>query len=343
VRAPVTPKSDTCRRPTAPLFATATASLFAIGAAACAGQAPPIANGSGRAGAVSTITPARALCTLDTGQAVDPLRRERSYPTGYWMALLLRGYRDPGEVARPARDCQDTLARLEWDGCPSDPQPGKLPERLLNPDDLVVTRLDDRRRLVWAMTDHLSDGEAEGPVAIAELENHGINVLAIGILRAYSQNVSLRLERLGSSSVLVADAEYCEPAHTKESCQRAIRLVPLIGDRFTPRPLLDAGGACIGRPFIPVRGAGTAADGRHTRYRIENLITFADDSILFREQLAIDEEHHRGDPASASYVTRVQADRQVSLRDGNLVATGPSLLSRWLTRQEWDRQRPPRP
>jgi hypothetical protein len=156
------------------------------------------------------------------------------------------------------------VAKLEWDGCPTDPQPESLPGRSLTPQDVVVANVDDQRRLIWAMTDRLSDGEAEGTIAIAEVGAHGINVVALGVLRAYPQNVSLRLERLGSSSVLVADGEHCSPGQAAEDCARAVRLVPLVGDRFESRPVVDASGTCLGRSFVPVRGSGTAADGPRT-------------------------------------------------------------------------------
>jgi hypothetical protein len=304
------------------------ASVLVLGATSCGGHAPPPA-----APTATVLT----VCAIETKLGLDRPPRDRLYPPGYWLALLVRGYQESGDFSRPARDCQDQLARLERDGCLIDEQPQLLPGRLLTPNDLVVANLDDKRRLVWAMTDHLSDGEAEGPVAIAELGAHGINVRALGVLRAYPDNVSLRLERLGSNAVLVADGEHCEPGQAREECARAVRLVPLVGDRFVPGPLIDTSGICLGRPFIPVRTQGGVGNDRRIKYRVETLITFSEGSILFREQLAIDGQPHRSDPSSASYVTRLQADRQVSLRGGELVATGPSLLTRWLSRQDTER------
>jgi hypothetical protein len=306
-------------------------SLFALTAASCGGHAPPPAAPS------APGAPTRNLCAIETKLGLDRPARDRTFPPGYWLALLVRGYQESGDFARPARDCQDQLARLERDGCLVDAQPELLPGRLLTPDDLVVASLDDKRRLVWAMTDHRSDGQAEGPVAIAELGNRGITVRALGVLRAYPHNVALRLERLGQNAVLVADGEHCEAGQAREECARAIRLVPLVGDRFASGPLIDASGLCLGRSFIPVRAQGTAGNDRRIKYRVETLITFTEDTVLFREQLAIDGQPHRSDPSSASYVTRLQADRQVSLRGGELVATGPSLLARWLSRQDIDR------
>ena len=272
--------------------------------------------------------PARPLCALETKLGAEQAPRDRAYPPGYWLTLLVEGYRSSGEIPRPARDCVGERIRPEWDGCPNDLDPEPLPPQALTPKDVVVSGLDANHRLVWAMIDHLADGEVQGPVAIAELMPKGLAVRALGVLRAYPQNVSLRLEKMGGGSVLVADGEFCDVGQMGEECARAVRLLPVVDGHFVSGPMVDAGGACIGRAFIPVRGAGTATGGE--KYHVETLVTVAADADLVREQLAIEAQPHRANSARDSYVTRVQADRQVSLRGAHLVASGPSLLSRWM-------------
>jgi hypothetical protein len=311
------------------------------GGPACGGHTTAAAKPAPPPPPAKPIVPAAPpLCSIKTDIGQDKSTADRSYPTGYWMALVVGGYHGDGDYTHPPRDCRDSVARIQRDGCAADAEPEVLPARLLTVDDLVVTKIDDTHRLVWAMTDQLSDGQAQGPVAIAEIRTNGIDVRALGILRAYPKNVSLRLEHIGDAAILVADGEHCEPGQTAEECARAVRLLPLVGDRFVPKSLIDADGACMGRAFIPVRGSGAVVDDHRTKYRIETLVTFAPDAVVIREQLAIDASGRKGaDIAKSSYVTRVQADRRVTVRAGNLVATGPSLLTRWLSRQ--DREPPP--
>ena len=300
--------------------------VLGLGSAGCAPQPAPAVGVAPPPGPA----PTRPLCRLETKLASDLAPRDRTYPPGYWLTLLVDGYRASGEIPRPACDCLGERIQPAWDGCPSDrdPDPDPLPPRALTPSDVVVTSLGPDRRLVWAMIDHLADGEAQGPVAIAELVPKGIVVQVLGVLRAYPQNVSVRLERVGPGSVLVADGEFCDAGQIGEECVRAVRLLPVVGNRFVSGPMVDNAGACLGRAFIPVRGAGTATRG--DRYRVETLVTVRADAVLLREQLAIEAEPQHPSSARDSYVTRVQADRQVSLRGGQLVASGPSLLSRWM-------------
>jgi hypothetical protein len=255
------------------------------------------------------------------------------YPPGYWLALLLKGYRAAGDLDRPTQDCRGAKVEIAQDGCATDPQPEPMPGASLTPKDLVVLNIGDEKRLIWAMTDRFMDGEAQGPVAIAEIGAKGIAVRSLGVLRAFTQNLSLRLEKLGSGTVLIADGENCLEGQPAEACERAIRVVPLVGDRFAPKPLVDEAGACLGRAFLPVRSSGSAISAKGVKYQIESLVTFSADAIMVRENLALDGLRKGTDPASASYVTRVQADRQISLKGETLVATGASLLTRWQSSQ----------
>ena len=141
--------------------------------------------------------------------------RDRAFPAPYWFTLVLQKYALSGEIERPARQCNGLPATLDTDGCPNGPEPAaRIAPRPLAPRDLVVVGLGDARRLVWVMTDHLSDGQAEWPVAIAEVQAQGVVVRAIGVLRAYPENVSLRLARVGGGTVLVADSELCSKPGT---------------------------------------------------------------------------------------------------------------------------------
>jgi len=293
---------------------------FAVaGAGACGNRPRPASPGAARP------------CTIATTISGDKPVRDRLYPAEYWFALLLQGYQMSGELARPAKSCTGAPIALEIDGCVNQEQATRNPASVVvSPRDVVVMNLGDARRLVWAITDRYSDGQAEGPVALAEIEAQGIAVRASGVLRAYPENASLRLARLGTGTVLVAEGEVCSKPG---SCERATRVVPMEGDHFVAKPLVDDKGACLGPAFFPLRQGGVARGRKRAKYEVQVSITYGPDNIAIREQLALTATEAAADPAAGSFVTRVQAERQLTLKDGNLVATAPSVLARWLAQQ----------
>ena len=294
----------------------------AAGAAGCATRQRPAATAA--AGAARS-------CTIATTLGADKPVRDRLYPAEYWFALLLQGYQMSGELARPARSCGGAPVALDYDGCPGTEQATRNPPPVVvSPRDVIVMNLGDTRRLVWAITDRYSDGQAEGPVALTEIEPQGIAVRASGVLRAYPENASLRVTHLGTGSVLVAEGEVCSKPG---SCERATRVVPMIGDHFVPKPLVDDKGTCLGPAFFPLRQGGVARGRKRAKYEVQVSITYGADSIAIREQLALTGTDAAADPAAGSFVTRFQAERQLTLKDGMLIATAPSVLSRWMAQQ----------
>jgi len=157
-------------------------------------------------------------------------------------------------------------------------------------------------------------------------------VRAIGVLRAFPDNVSLRLDKLAGGTVLVAEGERCVKPQDPALCQRAIRVVPLIRDHFVPKPLVDDKGTCVGSAFLSTRSGGGAGKRHGAKYELEATVTFSPDNISIREQLAISRAKS-ADASDESFVTRVQAERQVTPRGEALVATAPSVLDRWLAQQ----------
>jgi hypothetical protein len=281
-------------------------------------------------------TAAPALCHIDTTLANNQPAHDRLYPAEYWFVLLVSGYRSSGEIARPAKDCRGLPTTLQHDACaPEPPRPDSSAP--LRPGDLHIAIVGDARRLVWVETDHLLDGRAEGPVGLVDIDDKGLSVRALGVLRAYHDNVTLRLATLAGGTVLVAESERCdqlrtrgEDGHAPRACDRAVRVVPLLGDRFVDRPVSDEQGRCLDAGFFSERASGAAPDG--ARFQLEGAVAFSPDAVTIREQLSVSEPRDRGDAASASFVTKVEAERRVTLRGGGLVASEASLLSRWLAR-----------
>lgn len=292
-------------------------------AGAVAGCQPPVHT--------MVAGPARP-CTVATTIGADKPIRDRVFPAQYWFALLLQGYQMTGELARPAVSCGGTPINQEGDGCPGETSPVRVnPGAIVSNRDVTVVNITDSRRLVWAVIDRYADGQGEGPVALVDIEPQGLAVRAMGVLRAYPENPSLRLAHLGTGTVLVADGEYCsKPA----SCERATRIMPLAGDRFINKPLVDDKNACLGPAFFPLHQAGVAHGRKHAKYEISVSITYGPDSMSVREQLGLSGAEPASDTGTGSFVTRVQSERQVTLKDGNLVATAPSILARWLAQQQ---------
>jgi hypothetical protein len=311
--------------------------LLLLAASGCAQPKPVPPPAKPPKVVVAAPAPVRPICRIETAFGVDKPPRDRNYPAQNWFVLMLHAYRSTGEIARPLNDCSETPVKVDDDGCRSDPQVVLTPTALTTKD-LVVTSLGEARRLVWVITERLSDGQAQGPVAIAEIEPRGIAVRALGVLRTYSDNVTLRLEQFGGATVLVADGQRCEEHESPETCERAIRVVPLVGNRFVSKPLVDALGNCMGSSLLLVRSKGRAGKTTHAKYELETSVTFGANAILIREHLGLSRGpgvRNTKDPsASESFVTTLQLERQVVLRNGRLVTDGPSLLTRWLAQQE---------
>lgn len=305
-------------------------------AASCGSPKPPPAKPAPAAPAVAARPPVRPICAVETTAGLDREPRDRVFPAQNWFVLMVHAYRSDGEMARPLTDCTGRVIKLDVDGCGRDPLPEAKPTQL-TPDDLVVTSLGEERRLVWVITEHLPDGQGQGPVAIATVEPRGIAVRALGVLRAYREHVTLRLETVSGAQVLVADGQRCADPDTAASCERAIRVVPLVGDRFVMTPLVTAEGTCISSTLFPVRTKGTQTAAHGATYELEAATNFSQGTMVVREQLAVSRAprpHAAKDTSSEAFIARLQLERTIAIRNGRLVTDGPSLLTRWMRQSE---------
>jgi hypothetical protein len=241
-------------------------------------------------------------------------------------------------MARPLADCTGTPVNTIYEGCGEGLVPKWTPTNLTS-DDLIILPLGDNRRLVWLVTEHLSDGQYQGPIAIASVEPRGLAIRAMGVLRSFPEHLVLRLEKMNAGPVLIADGQHCENASTPEACERAVRILPLQGDRFVASPIVDGNGACVDGSLMQVRTRGRVASG--TKYELEASVTVGPESILIRENLALTRPHAAHDPNAESYISRLQLERSITLRRGRLVTDGPSLLTRWLSKEKANAPLPP--
>lgn len=250
-----------------------------------------------------------------------------------WTRLLLLGWdAETGRVTSPAVDC--TGAQVRWDGPALACDDGStartlLPDRPLGPEDVVVTPLAGRMRLVWIVTSRYASGDGLGPVAAVELYDDRLVVRAVGALRANVLRARLRLEPLGATEALVAEGERCGSADPA-SCERAVRVMPLVGERFAPSRVETSEGACASPAWFWLgREESERLDsGWRRRTRLEGTIRFGPPGFVVDEQVAI----HDLDPRQASAPPRpfrkAESRLEVTATGGRLVTTGSPLWNR---------------
>lgn len=215
-------------------------------------------------------------------------------PPEVWFSVLLRDYdRKSSNVARPVKDCSGGEIPVEMvaaDRCPADQAGVPLPDRPLQPEDLFVTPTSDGRMLVWIRTTHYDNGEAVGPIAMAEWSKRGVAIRKIGALRAHADQAALRLEPMGAHQVLVVESRACSK-DAPDDCTRIIKLVPLIGDRFVEQPLVLSDGTCLGPArFEMFKKHEVQLDGMVRTFELARSIDFTDGNVVLSEQVKIEDQ-----------------------------------------------------
>jgi hypothetical protein len=279
-------------------------------------------------------------CTMLTNVGASLPVAERSLPASQWFSLLLYGYLPTGAITRPATDCSGR--RTDWpaDRCSVWPEPTvSQPSQSVTAADLVVENVGGPWRLIWAMTEHFADGQAQGPVALAQFEDQGVRVSSLGVLRAHPTRAKLGLKNFAGGTLLVAEGESCAVHQDQSTCSRTARLVPLADNRFAPLDLSDTAGKCSGSTLLLLKGQGTIVQGKGSGrkdFQFESALSFNADGLAIHEQLAVEEPARDG--TSGTFIRRLQAERRVELRAGALLATAPSILDRWIGAQKADDQ-----
>jgi len=277
--------------------------------------------------------PAPCTMVIPAGVAGQPIA-ERSLPASQWFSLLLYGYMPSGAITRPATDCSGR--RVDWlsDRCSGLPGPSApLADRPLTAADLVVGNPEGESRLLWALTEHFADGQAQGPVALVRFDAKSVKVEAMGVLRAHRTNTRLHLQNTAGGTLLVAEGEACTVPQDPSTCSRTARLVPLVENRFTPVDLSDAAGKCVGSALLLLKSQGTIGHGTGRKdFQFESALTYSADGVAVHEQLSVEERSKDG--TAGTFLRRVQAERRVFLQRGALLATAPSILDLWLAARQ---------
>lgn len=272
-----------------------------------------------------------AVCSSEVEGGEAEETQSQNVPADVWFRLVLKNYNaKTGEPARPARDCTNKPLVVEDEtvaACitPEDPAAALPPRALDGEKDLELIGIDEGKALVWVRTDYFEDGDALGPVAIAEFRKAGIALRAVGALRANPNRIRMRLEPMGETTVLVVESMVCE-VDDPNKCARVMRLLPQEGNRFVERPLLDEETeACLGAATFPLSREADVQreDGTIRRFELVRTFKFEEGTVSVSEQVTIKDI----DPATPDeppvVFRKAQLERTLTLGSGGLRTAEP--------------------
>ncbi len=261
-------------------------------------------------GCVKKDTGPIPLCSAEVASGTAVESEVQELPADIWFSILLNGFdrermtpdEDPMDCTRtsalrptfPAPSGEDTEEDEPGTvaGCPvgADIEAGRLPTRPLTEDDLVINEGPDGATLVWVQATHYDSGEATGPVALVEWNKKGLAVRALGTLRAHVKKARMRIEVSGGQRLLVVESDNC--SFDDKRCQRIMKLLPIVNDRFSTVPLKlspDDGGGCLGEAAFPMYEAYSSdlPDGWVRKFEIVRSVSFDGDYPLVAEQINI--------------------------------------------------------
>jgi len=268
------------------------------------------------------------LCAseVEGGEAVET--QSNDVPPDVWFALILKSYNGKTkEPARPARDC--TNRPLVSEDQPASScivhEAAALPPRPLDGEkDLEIVALDEGKALVWVRTDYFEDGDALGPIAVAEYRKNGLAIRALGALRANPNRVRMRMEPMGAGTVLVVESMVCPADGDASKCARVMRLLPREGDRFVERPLYDEKtNACLGAATFPLTKTEEVKrdDGTIRRFELARTIDFEEGTVTVNEQVTIKDIDPSQPDAPPAVFRKAQVERPLRLEGEGLKTT----------------------
>ena len=288
-------------------------------------MAPLLATLVVAAGCPPKDKPEVAICLAEVaGKEADEFK-SGDVPADVWFAILMRNYnRKTSQVERPVRDCSGREVGSTGDeameACLRGGDQAKaLPEQPLTQDDLFIVPTEDGQLLVWIQLERFENGEAMGPIALADWTKRGVAVRAIGTLRAQANRASMRLEPMGENRVLVIESQVCDPDNPKK-CNRVMRFLPMAGDRFLERPLVAEDGTCLGVPEIDLYRDTTVQVGNRIRtFEMGRAIDFADGNVVISEQVTIKDTDSSQPDAPPTVFRQANVQRPLVLGEAGIV------------------------
>lgn len=289
------------------------------------------------------------LCTAEVASGTAVESEAQELPAEVWFSILLRGFDSermlPGE---DLQDCSRTSALIptpppatinedgttkEIDdepgtiaGCPiaADLETGRLPVRPLTDEDIVINEGPEGKTLVWVQAVHYENGEAIGPAAMVEWSKSGIAVRALGTLRTFTDKARMRIEYAGQTPVLVVESDNC--SFDDKICQRVMKLLPLLNDRFSTVPLKTEDGTCIGEAAFPLFQQYTSdlPDGWVRKFEVNRSVSFDGEHPLVAEQVVVRDKDPNQPDAPPQDFREASNDRKLVYKD-RYFETRPSL------------------
>jgi hypothetical protein len=173
------------------------------------------------------------------------------------------------------------------------------------------------------------NGEAVGPVALAEPLGRGWAVRALGTLQTLADKPHLRLETSGGTELLVAEGERCDPKKPTV-CARTARILPLRGNRFIPEPFTSPSGDCAGAAFFHLYRLEETKQpsGWKRQFELSSTLAFGADGVAVHEQMTVSDLDPVGGEAPPRIIRRAQSDRNLKVEGRRLVVDGDSLWMR---------------
>jgi hypothetical protein len=287
--------------------------------------------------AAATLSACATGHTAWSGQRVCWLERpaDQAASPELWMTFLLRGL-DPRSrlTTTPAIDCVGN--QVTWDApglaCTDNTLARTLlPGRPLADEDVAVSPVREGVALVWVMTNRFASGEAMGPVALIDIRPRETVVRAIGTLRAFAVRPKLRMERLGAVELLVAEGERCGPVEGgAQSCERAVRLMSLRGDRFVPEVIVSDQGSCDSPAwvFLVREESERLESGWRRSHELATSMVFQPESIALQELLVVRDSDPKHPTTPGRVFRRAEDQLTITWKGGRLVTTGTSLWNR---------------
>lgn len=267
-----------------------------------------------------------AVCLQEVASSEAKEVSAGELPYDIWFLIMLANYnRETKEVARPVRDCSGRdveTPKLDEAGlkCLAGTEPAKvLANRPLTEEDLQITPIDNDQLLVWVKVKYFDSGEAEGPIGIADFTKKGVAVRAIGTLRAHNDKAAMHLEPLGTERVLVIESRKCDPEDPKK-CERLTRLVPLVGNAFLEKPLLDQKGTCLGPPVFSMfrELTVTLESGTVRKFEMSRSIDYTDGNVVVGEQITIKDTDPREPDLPPKLFRQANVDRELTVLDNGI-------------------------
>ncbi len=282
-------------------------------------------------GCKKTVDGPMPLCASEVEGGEAEETQSNNVPPEIWFSIVLRGFNaKTGEAKRPVLDCTGKPMEIQDEEIavcvqPEEPVAALPPRPLDGEQDLEVIGIDDGKALVWVRTEHFENGDALGPVAMAEFRKNGIAVRALGPLRANPNRVRMRMEAMGETQVLIVESMVCPPDEPAK-CARVMRILPLEGNRFVERPLVDdESEECLGAATFPLAHFEEMdrEDGIVRRFELTRTFDFEEGVVSVSEQVTIKDIDTEQPDAPPAVFRKAQIERTLVLEGGAMRTTEP--------------------